>query len=155
MLSRTLNFTDPTCFQLLKHTKCWKHDTIRGVGHEPYVFKSKSMTKDSSEQNIRGHRRTATSMHQRDKTHDVQACLDSQQHLQRNLFIPVRSRALDNCLARLRPPPLLFDEHHYRPNEPYCCKAYFSGLAEFKIKISFLGHFLCCRKYPVKKGHFR
>ena len=34
-----------------------------------YVFKSiLSLTKDSSEQDTRGHRRTATSMHQRDKT---------------------------------------------------------------------------------------
>ena len=33
-----------------------------------YVFKSISLTKDSSEQDTRGHRRTATSMHQRDKT---------------------------------------------------------------------------------------
>ena len=97
------------------HTECWKKcGTISGVGHGPYmfptlkaqrvldlcpflwcrartsyVFKSISLTKDSSsEQDTRGHRRRtdATSMHQRDKTHDVQACLDSPQHLQRSFL---------------------------------------------------------------------
>ena len=58
-----------------------------------------------------------------------------------------RSRALDNCLARLRAPPLLFDEHHYRPNEHYCVGPTSSGLDEFKIKILFLLDCYCLFKY--------
>ena len=62
-------------------------------------------------------------------------------------IIPVRSRALDNCLARLRAPPLLFDEHQYRPNEHYCVGPTSSGLDEFKIKMSFLLDCYCLFKY--------
>ena len=138
--------TDPTCFQLQKHTECWKCDTISGVGHGPYmfptlkahqvldlcplwciartsyVFKSISLTKDISEQDTRGHSRTATSMHQRDKTHDAQACLDSPQHLQRSFLccyawhVSVRLRS--SLMSTTIPP----NEHKKRAAwRSFCC----------------------------------
>ena len=73
-----------------------------------YVFKSISLTKDSSEQDTRGHRRTATSMHQRDKSHDVQACLDSPQHLQRSFLCCYALDEPVGCVPLLGPrlPPM-------------------------------------------------